>query len=204
MIARLCGILVEKDPPNLVIDVQGVGYAVAAPLSTCLKVPELNSNVILYTHLAVREDAHQLYGFISKIDRDLFRELIRVNGIGPKVALALLSSMESSLLINSILSQDIAALVAVPGVGRKTAERLLIEMRDRLASWSSECLISGAEQACVVLDQKENAVAMQALVRLGYKTQEAEKAIKRFGQEALDTESLIRKVLQGFGQAKIS
>jgi len=197
VIARLCGRLLEKDPPTLLIDVNGVGYEVVAPLTTCLKLPELSSMVTLYTHLSIREDAHQLYGFNTRMDRELFRELIRVNSVGPKLALAVLSSMDASVFIAKVTAQDIAGLVAVPGVGRKTAERLLIEMRDRLGKWPTQTMIGLTEP------KEQTLIAMQALVRLGYKPQEVEKAIHRFGHEAENSEQLILKVLQGFGQAKV-
>ena len=138
MIGRLCGILVEKKAPGLVIDVNGVGYEVEAPMTTFYELPKVGEKVTIYTHLVVREDAHLLFGFIKDNDRALFRSLIKVSGVGGKLALALLSGMSSHDFIKTVRSNDIASLTRIPGVGKKTAERLVIEMRDRLKEFVPE------------------------------------------------------------------
>ena len=135
MIGRLRGTLLEKQPPFLILDVHGVGYELEAPMSTFYDLPAVGQEVLLHTHLAVKEDAHNLFGFGSKLERSLFRSLIRISGIGPKLALALLSGMRPEELIDCIENQDSAQLTRLPGVGRKTAERLVIEMKDRVADF---------------------------------------------------------------------
>ncbi len=137
MISRLHGLLIEKQPPQLVIDVQGVGYEIFAPMSTFYNLPEINNEISLLTHLSVREDAHVLYGFLNESERGLFRDLIRVSGIGPKLALSILSSMELPTFVQCIHNNDLKKLIRIPGVGKKMAERLVVEMRDRLSNLRS-------------------------------------------------------------------
>src|SRR5690606_38505562 len=137
MIGRLSGILLEKQPPHILLDVNGVGYEVDAPMSTFSRLPAIGDKVTLHTHLVVREDAQLLYAFAEKRDRTLFRELIRLNGVGPKLALALMSGLEVDELIAAVQAQDTSALVRVPGVGKKTAERLLVELKDKFKAWES-------------------------------------------------------------------
>ena len=137
MIGRLTGILLEKQPPHILVDVQGVGYELDAPMSTFYQLPALGEKVTLHTHMVVREDAQLLYAFADKRGRELFRELIRLNGVGPKLALALMSGMDVDELVMAVQHQDVSALVRVPGVGKKTAERLLIELRDRFKAWDA-------------------------------------------------------------------
>lgn len=131
MIGRLRGTLAEKQPPHLIIDVNGVGYELEVPMTTLYRLPKVGESVTVHTHLVVREDAHLLYGFAEKRERELFRELIRLNGVGPKLALALMSGLEVDELVRCVQAQDTSALVRVPGVGKKTAERLLVELKDR-------------------------------------------------------------------------
>ena len=130
MIGRLRGTLAEKQPPHLIIDVNGVGYELEVPMTTLYRLPKVGEPVTVHTHLVVREDAHLLYGFFEKRERELFRELIRLNGVGPKLALALMSGLEIDELVRCVQAQDTAALVKIPGVGKKTAERLLVELKD--------------------------------------------------------------------------
>ena len=131
MIGRLRGTLAEKQPPHLILDVNGIGYELEVPMTTLYRLPTVGEPVTLHTHLVVREDAHLLYGFAEKRDRELFRELIRLNGVGPKLALALMSGLEVDELVRCVQAQDTSVLVKIPGVGKKTAERLLVELKDR-------------------------------------------------------------------------
>src|ERR1700746_2983824 len=133
MIGSLRGRIASKTPPQLTVDVGGLGYELEAPMSTFFHLPPVGSEVSLLTHLIVREDAHVLYGFASEEERRLFRSLIKVSGVGPKIALALLSGISASAFAQCVQSQDVTTLTRIPGVGRKTAERLIVEMRDRLA-----------------------------------------------------------------------
>ena len=199
MIGRLSGILLEKQPPHILLDVQGVGYELDAPMSTFYQLPALGEKVTLHTHMVVREDAQLLYAFADKRGRELFRELIRLNGVGPKLALALMSGMEVEELVMAVQHQDVSALVRVPGVGKKTAERLLIELRDRFKAWDalpgvvSLAAPSGIANAPV----KPSADAVSALIALGYKPQEASKAVAAVEEDGLSSEELIRRALRG-------
>ncbi|ALG67157.1 Holliday junction branch migration protein RuvA [Beggiatoa leptomitoformis] len=200
MISRLCGLLLEKSPPMLVIDVQGVGYEVEAPMSTFYKLPELNQPVNLFTHLLIREDAHHLVGFISDAERRMFRELIRVNGVGAKLALSILSAMDLTLFATSIQQADTTRLIKIPGVGKKTAERLVIEMRDRLEGFTVNAqnnphVISSLVQG--VISPVDDAIS--ALIALGYKPQEAThwvRTVKGEETEKISSEMLIKRALQ--------
>ncbi len=194
MIGRLRGILLEIQAPDILIDVQGVAYDLKAPLSTCYRLPEIGHEVILFTHLAVREDAHTLFGFADKQERALFRHLIKVNGIGPKSALTILSSIDTRDFVNAIHSNDISRLIRLPGIGKKTAERLLIEMADKLDEWE----LGIAENLHLADSPKKQVVdeAQAALVSLGFKPQEASKALKQIPYEGLTAEDLLRKALQ--------
>ena len=179
-----------KLPPQLMIDVSGVGYELEAPMSTFFHLPAVGQEVRLLTHLVVREDAHVLYGFGTEGERRLFRSLLKVSGIGPKIGLALLSGISVEGFAHCIHNQDVAALVKVPGIGRKTAERLLIEMRDRVGSPESlgaAVLPSGASA---------EGEAFGALVALGYKPAEVTRLLKAAGPGTHSTEDLIRKALQ--------
>ncbi|MBK6288700.1 MAG: Holliday junction branch migration protein RuvA [Gammaproteobacteria bacterium] len=206
MIGRIRGIILEKQAPELVIDVHGVGYELQAPLSTFYKLPAPGQEVVLYTHFVVREDAQQLYGFWQREDRSLFRTLIRVSGVGPKLALAILSGMDSEEFVRSVQRNDARALVNLPGVGKKTAERLIVEMRDRLDEWRPE--LSGGSVATpssdIVATSRNRMVqdAESALIALGYKPQEAARAVSAaLDDEVLESEELIRRALQGKARA---
>jgi holliday junction DNA helicase RuvA len=191
MIGSLRGRISAKTPPQLTLEVGGVGYELEAPMSTFFHLPVVGAEVRLLTHLVVREDAHVLYGFGSEDERRLFRSLIRVSGIGPKIALALLSGMSVADFYRGVHSQDIGALTRVPGIGRKTAERLLVEMRDRLA------VAELASEGGSVVAASPEGEAYDALVALGYRPAEATRLLKAAGPGTHSTEELIRRALQG-------
>ena len=200
MIGRLRGVLVEKQPPSLILDVKGVGYELEAPMSTFYRLPELGQEVTLITHFVVREDAQLLYGFSDKSERQLFRSLIRVNGVGPKLALAILSGMEAEMFTRCVHEQDATMLTRIPGVGKKTAERLIVEMKDRLNEWQPA--LAALEQAATSKTPTTNARhdpvqdAVSALIALGYRPQDASKAIAGVEAEGLSTDQLIRLALR--------
>ncbi|MBX8598680.1 Holliday junction branch migration protein RuvA [Pseudomonas cichorii] len=200
MIGRLRGFLAEKQPPHLVLDVNGVGYELEVPMTTLYRLPHVGEPVTLHTHLVVREDAHLLYGFYEKRERELFRELIRLNGVGPKLALALMSGLEVDELVRCVQAQDTSALTRIPGVGKKTAERLLVELKDRFKAWEALpgtfALVSdGSNQAEPVASAESDAVS--ALISLGYKPQEASKAVSAIKEKGLSSADLIRRALKG-------
>ncbi len=202
MIGRLRGSLAEKQPPHLVLDVNGVGYEVEVPMTTLYRLPHVGETVTLHTHLVVREDAHLLYGFYEKRERELFRELIRLNGVGPKLALALMSGLEVDELVRCVQAQDTSALTRIPGVGKKTAERLLVELKDRFKAWESlpgtfTLVSNGTNQAEPVASAESDAVS--ALISLGYKPQEASKAVSAIKEKDLSSADLIRRALKGMG-----
>jgi len=195
MIGYLHGVLRDKQPPALLIEVQGVGYEIEAPMTTFYDLPAVGEPVRLYTHLAVREDAHTLYGFSKLSDRTLFRTLIKVNGVGAKLALTILSGMEAGLFAACVQAGDTASLVKLPGVGKKTAERLVVEMRDRLADWDvSGAAVAGKVPVADVLNPVEEAVS--ALVALGYKPADASRMVRAVDVDGLGTEEIIRSALQ--------
>ncbi len=197
MIGRLHGILLEKRPPSLLVDVQGVGYEVDVPMSTFYNLPEVGAPVTLLTHMLVREDAQLLYGFASEGERRLFRSLIRISGVGAKLALAILSGMRPDQFAHCVQCEDATALTRLPGIGRKTAERLLIEMRDRLEDWSlgGAVVMTAAPQTTAAHDPVSE--AMHALIALGYKPAEASRMVHAVEAEAEATvEALIREALR--------
>lgn len=191
MIGYLRGKLVRKQPPALIIDVAGVGYELEAPMSTFYRLPELGSEIQLHTHLVVREDAHLLYGFATEDERRLFRDLLRVSGIGPKIGLALLSGINVETFLVCVESQDVDALIRIPGIGRKIAERLLIEMRDRIKALGQ--LPSASQRGD---GRGAEAEAYAALVALGYRPGEVTRLLKSVDNEGAGTEELIRRALQ--------
>jgi Holliday junction DNA helicase RuvA len=194
MIASLRGVLLEKRPPWLLLEVAGVGYQVEAPMSVFYDLPETGVEVALHVHQVVREDALLLYGFSSRFERDLFRALIRVNGVGPKLALALLSGIEADRLVRCIELQDSASLVKIPGVGKKTAERLVIEMSDRLSKLEGASLQVRQVAGDSHLAQDD---ALAALEALGYKSRDALSAINALPErDALSAEDMIRQALK--------
>jgi len=200
MIGRLHGVLLEKQPPQLLLDVAGVGYEVSAPMTTFYELPETGNEIILHTHLAVREDAHVLYGFLREQDRLLFRTLIKVSGVGPKLALAILSGMSADEFVGLVQVGDSVALTKLPGVGKKTAERLVVEMKDRLKDWQGVSLPPGstAESAAAAVGGANAAVkdAISALVSLGYKPQEASRMVGHVEAEGMPSEEMIRLALR--------
>lgn len=201
MIGLLRGTVVEKRPPQLVLDVGGVGYEIEAPLSAFFDLPE--GELVLHTHLVVREDAQLLFGFRSRGERDLFRALIRVNGVGPKLALTLLSGIDAAEFVRCVQEGDVTTLTRLPGVGKKTAERLIVEMRDRIVDTFGEHLPAElgrpAERPAGEQDDASRAVeeAEGALITLGYKPTEAAKAVNAAYEEGVATEELIRRALKG-------
>ncbi len=199
MIGRLRGTLAEKQPPHLLLEVGGVGYELEVPMTTLYRLPTVGEPVTLYTHLVVREDAQLLYGFSAKRERELFRELVRLNGVGPKLALALMSGLEVDELVACVQAQDTSVLVRVPGVGKKTAERLLVELKDRFKVWETMPAI-----APLVVDRPSEVPAasagndaVSALVALGFRPQEASRAVAAVQAPGRAAEELIRLALKG-------
>ncbi|MFY0989002.1 Holliday junction branch migration protein RuvA [Halomonas sp. C05BenzN] len=197
MIGRLRGTLLDKQPPWLVVDVAGVGYELEASMNTLVALPAPGEPVFLYTHLSVRDDAHLLYGFAREQERSLFRALIKVNGIGPKLALAILSGMDEAAFMRCVMDDDAKALTRLPGVGKKTAERLIIEMRDRFPHWEpAEAGLGAAIGGSAVSDARQEPLvdAEAALVSLGYKPAEATRMLAGLEDEA-STEAMIKAAL---------
>jgi len=204
VIGRLRGNLLEKQPPELLIEVSGIGYEVQMPMSCFYELPEVGSEAIIYTHYVVREDAQLLYGFNTKNERALFREVIKANGVGPKLGLAILSGMTAAQFVQSVEREDISTLVKLPGVGKKTAERLVVEMKDRLKGWGAGDLFTPATDAAPMDDGSEfitspqSAVdeAVSALIALGYKPQQASKTVSQVAKPDMTSEVLIRESLK--------
>ncbi|KRO92209.1 MAG: ATP-dependent DNA helicase RuvA [SAR92 bacterium BACL26 MAG-121220-bin70] len=193
MIGQIKGIIIAKQAPDLMIDVQGIGYEVLVSLGTFFDTPEIGGAVTLHTHFVVREDAQLLFGFITLEERTLFRQLIKVNGVGPKMALAILSGMSANEFAHAVHKNDIGTLVKLPGVGKKTAERLVIEMRDKIDDAQLNRSASGAIGKLVGIQQE----AESALTALGYKPQDAAKMISRVSDEEITSaEQLIRRALK--------
>lgn len=203
MIGRLRGCLIEKFPPEILIECAGVGYEVTLPMTSFYTLPEVNEDATIFTHFVVREDAQLLYGFANKIERKLFRLLIKVNGVGPKLALAILSAMSADQFVSCVVHDNLTTMVKIPGVGKKTAERLLIEMRDRLKDWQagtetsttgSMVMSSSLESTFVISPVKGDAI--NALVSLGYTQGQADKAVKAAYKEGSRSEDVIRDALK--------
>ncbi len=190
MISRLTGIIVEKQPPAVLLDILGIGYEVFVPMTTFYQLPELQQKVTLYTHFVVREDAQLLYGFHDALHRSVFQQVIKTNGVGPKMALAILSGMNAQELIRFIQQQDLAQLTRIPGIGKRTAERLLVEMRDKF---------SDAENYSLQVIQNINdpqQEAISALVSLGYRANDATRCIAQLANAGHTSQELIRLALQ--------
>lgn len=198
MIGRLSGVLIEKQAPDLLIDVNGVGYEVQAPLSSFLDIGPVGGKITLLTHMVVREDAQLLYGFSDKMQRTMFRTLIKVSGVGPKLALGILSSMDADTFARCIQNHEVTALIKLPGVGKKTAERLIVEMQDRLKEWQTQAPLWAAVEKTEV-DSRNHllAEAESALIALGYKPQEATKMLSKMPDEINSSEEMIRRALKG-------
>lgn len=199
MIGRLRGTLAEKHPPFLILDVGGVGYEVEVPMTTLYRLPSVGEPLTLHTHLVVREDAQLLYGFAEKREREFFRELIRLNGVGPKLALALMSGLEVDELVRCVQAGDTSTLVKVPGVGKKTAERLLVELKDRFKAWETLPGMTSLviEPSSVSPVSSAESDALSALISLGYKPQEASRAVAAVKEDGLSSEEMIRRALKG-------
>jgi Holliday junction DNA helicase RuvA len=194
VIGFLRGRLAAKQPPQLVLDVGGVGYEIEAPMSTFYGLPSVGAEIQLHTHLVVREDAHVLYGFGTERERSLFRELIKVSGVGPRIALAILSGVTVDEFHRCVEGHDVASLVRVPGIGRKTAERLVIELRDRLKGVAGAAFVPGAAAAGSA--GAAQAEAFAALVALGYKPPEVTRLLQKVDPSVSGTEELIRHALR--------
>jgi Holliday junction DNA helicase RuvA len=197
VIGRLRGEIVAKRPPHLLVDVSGVGYELEAPMSTFYDLPAVGAAVVLHTHLVIREDAHVLYAFAREPERALFRSLLRVSGVGPKMALAILSGMNADEFARCVQRDDTAALSRLPGIGKKTAERLIIEMRDRLARLDDEAFtVAARPQATGAGAPSALEDAVSALIALGYKAPEASRMVRAVAAEGLSSEELIRAALK--------
>ena len=197
MIGRLQGKLIHKKAPFLLVDVHGVGYEIEAPMTTFYELPDIGGEVVLHTHLVVREDAHLLFGFASEIERRFFRSLIKVSGVGAKLALAILSGISADAFARCVNDNDITTLTRLPGIGKKTAERLIIEMRDRLHDWGAwEPAQSTTSVPMGIAVSNEVNDAIGALVALGYKPQDASRMVKAVAVNDQGSEEIIRAALQ--------
>lgn len=198
MIGLLRGKILARQPPSLLLEVHGVGYEVEAPMSTFYDLPDGDQEVVLYTHMMVRDDAHSLFGFIRETDRALFRSLLKVNGVGGKMALAILSGMSTDEFTLFIQSADVKGLCRLPGVGKKTAERLIIEMRDRLDKIEAGAV--AMTTASAGQSRSADGDAVSALIALGYKPPEASRMVSAVFEADMDTETAIRAALQNKGK----
>ncbi|MDC9580766.1 Holliday junction branch migration protein RuvA [Xenorhabdus sp. PR6a] len=202
MIGRLRGTVLEKQPPLVLLETNGVGYEVHMPMTCFYELPEIGQEAILFTQFIVREDAQLLYGFNDKQERALFRELIKVNGVGPKLALAILSGMSAQQFVTAIEQEAIVSLVKLPGVGKKTAERLVVEMKDRFKGLNGDLFKQSSDINLPVASKQANsaadieAEAAAALVSLGYKPQEASRMVSKIAKSGADCETLIREALR--------
>lgn len=203
MIGRIKGVLIEKSPPDITVDVQGVGYELQVPMNTFYRLPEVDHPVSLYTHFVVREDAQLLYGFYDAKERELFRALIKINGVGPKLGLAILSGIEARDFVRVVHNNDVAALQKLPGIGKKTAERLVIEMRDKLKDWPMVTEDGLQIDTGSVSSRQHHATdeAISALLALGYKPKDAESAIKAVASDDLSSQDMIRRALKSMASA---
>jgi Holliday junction DNA helicase RuvA len=195
MIGSLIGLIKEKTPSSILLEVNGIGYEIAVPLSTSFQMPNVGESAYLLTHLVVREDQHSLYGFATDEERKLFRALIKISGVGAKLAITILSGTNVNGFIQSVVNEDIDALVHLPGIGKKTAERLIVEMKDKVSEISSDenSLSQSNENSAV-------AEAINALVNLGYKTKDAKTILDKIESEGLTVEELIRQALKSLNK----
>ena len=202
MIGRLRGTLIEKQPPEILLEVGGVSYELQLPMTCFYELPPIGQEAVLHTHFVVREDAQLLYGFVNKRTRALFRELLKANGVGPKLALAILSGMSASQFVSAVEREEIGLLVKIPGVGKKTAERLVVEMKDRLKGWSEGALFTPFTDAMTTLPgdaDKPSSVedeAVSALLALGYKPQQASLVVSKIYKSDMTVEAVIREALR--------
>lgn len=195
MIGRLRGLIAAKKPPECLLDVNGVFYEIQAPMTTFYHLPEIGKQTCLYTHFVVREDAQLLYGFYTERERDLFRALIKVNGVGPKLALTILSGMDVDSLLSCVQSGDSQRLTGIPGIGRKTAERLIIETKDALSKWQAQTGSSPSAASSNAINSATDD-AMAALIALGYKPNDAKRSLDKIDSKDKSSEELIRMALQ--------
>ncbi|GKX53181.1 Holliday junction branch migration protein RuvA [Budvicia aquatica] len=200
MIGRLRGIILEKQPPEVLIEINGVGYEVFMPMSCFYELPDRGQEAIIFTHFVVREDAQLLYGFNDKQERALFRELIKVNGVGPKLALAILSGMSAQQFVHAVEQEQVSVLIKLPGVGKKTAERLVVEMKDRFKGLNGDLFNNNSDlpplSPSKSADNDAEAEAVSALVALGYKPPEASRLVSKVMKPNTDCETLIREALR--------
>ncbi len=200
MIGRLRGIILEKQPPEVLIEIQGVGYEVNMPMTCFYELPDIGAEATIFTHFVVREDAQLLYGFNSKQERALFRELIKVNGVGPKLALGILSGMSAQQFVSAVEQEEVKLLVKLPGVGKKTAERLIVEMKDRFKGLSGDLFNGHGElpvpDATVAASADNESEAVAGLLALGYRPQEASRMISKVYQPEDSVETLIKNALR--------
>ena len=195
MIGHLKGKIISKSPPEVLLEVQGIGYEVLCPMSTIYELDNLYDDVLLFTHLSIKEDAHTLFGFITKDEKNVFRELIRVNGVGPKVALAILSNLSAHSLVECISTEDADLLAKTPGIGKKTALKLIVELQDRLSKL--DLVGSLANSSEIRQNTNPNSKqAIEALQSLGFKAKEANRMVSKIEDQELSTEQLIRLALQ--------
>ena len=194
MIGFLRGTIIKKQPPFLLLDVQGIGYEIEAPMTTFYVLPEIKNEVEIFTHLIVRDDAHLLFGFATEDERHLFRTLIKVNGVGAKMGLIILSGIEADEFFRCVKNNDAARLTKLPGVGKKTAERLIVEMRDRLDGLPKKSVMLNSDNLRLANDPVNEAVS--GLIGLGYKPSEANRLVLAITAEGLSSEELIRKALK--------
>ena len=195
MIGSLIGLIKEKTPSAILLEVNGIGYEISIPLSTSFQLPKVGESAFLLTHLVVREDQHSLYGFATEEERKLFRALIKISGVGAKLAITILSGTNVTGFIQSVVNEDIESLVHLPGIGKKTAERLVVEMKDKISEISDEqhnLQDSGVKSAV--------AEAINALVNLGYKTKDAKNILDKIDSEELSVEDLIRQALKSLNK----
>lgn len=198
MIGRIRGVLLEKRPPRLLVDCHGVGYEIDAPMTTIWALPEINHEVILHTQMVVREDAQNLYGFATLSERELFQSLLKVSGIGARMALAVLSGMQADEFVACVQRGDATRLTTLPGIGKKTAERLIVEMRDRVADWANLLPSLGAPSVPAPSDALSDAIS--GLIALGYKPPEASRLVHGLDTEGKSSETIIREVLRGLAK----
>jgi Holliday junction DNA helicase RuvA len=204
LIGRLRGNVAEKQPPHLLLDVNGIGYEVQLPMTSFYQLPDIGQDATIYTHFVVREDAQLLYGFASKIERQLFREVIKANGVGPKLGLAILSGMSAGQFVHCVMQSDTTSLVKLPGIGLKTAERLIIELKDRLKNFTL-AMDTPATDAMPIdssvagtfvetIDPTDDAIS--ALISLGYKSAQATKTVNKVFLPEMSSEALIKAALK--------
>lgn len=198
MIGRLHGKILEKSPPEIVLDVQGVGYEILLPMTSFYNLPPVGETVTLFTHFVVREDAHLLFGFSQKQDRTLFRELLKTNGVGPKLALAVLSAMSVAQFATAVDREELAKLTKIPGIGRKTAERLLVELKGKFKGIRQNDLFMEPVADHILASDKPDPAeeARDALIALGYKASDAEKMIRAVSRAGSTSEQMIREALR--------